>query len=343
MSDVSLRSSMFSLCNKIKKQEDLIPLRNLIYSLHSVPDGHPDMGRTDFGYIARHSHNQFYGYLFTDENVEQYKADTMFRNLTALSAEERYLIERGQATLNLFIERSLEEFRQVYPNLYYELNPYAKFKPIQKITVPSYVASEDMDKAVAAFKSSPAYKEIMSSSIAPVLKALSKNDSMMLIRTMSKELTGCLPGHISEDMKNYALRYATMAPTPETLLFHNSCLLVSLQEMLEVACQLIFTALLGDDLIILNNDNIISIEKNESNAINKYMSVLTQDGPIIQLCGVFGAIVLIDCDPSDNFHIHEFGKVLAETWSFHQDTGSTSKLTFTLLDEHLNPLCNLID
>lgn len=340
---MSLRNSMFSLCDKIKKQEDLIPLRNLIHSLHSVPDGQPDMGRTDFGYIARHSHNQFYGYLFTDENVELYIADTMFKNLTALSAEERHLIERGQATLNLFIEKCLDDVRQVYPNLYYELNPYAKFKPIQKSEALSYVALEDMNAAIGAFKTSPAYTGIMTSSIAPVLKTLSKKDSMMLIKTMSKELTEHSPANIPEDIKNYALKYATMAPTPETLLFHNSCLLVSLQEMLEVACQLLFTALLGDDLIILNNDNIISIEKNESNVVNKYMSVLIQEGPIIQLCGVLGAIVLIDCDPSDEYHIHEFGKVLGETWSFHQDTGSTTKLTFTILDEHLNPLCNLTD
>ena len=73
------------------------------------------------------------------------------------------------------------------------------------------------------------------------------------------------------------------------------------------------------------------------------MTVLVQ-GIIVQpIIGAVGNVLLIDCDPSADHHIHEFGFVYGETISHTRDTGGTSKLTFKILDEHLNPMSPLTE
>jgi hypothetical protein len=42
-----------------------------------------------------------------------------------------------------------------------------------------------------------------------------------------------------------------------------------LQKSLENACSLLYTALIGDDLHVFNNDNIFNIDKNYSNSLRK--------------------------------------------------------------------------
>lgn len=340
---MSLRSKVFSLCKEIQKDGSYVELRDLIHNLHVAPDGLEGFGRSDFGYVAKHGNSQFHGYLFTNENIETYRQDTAFKSLTALSPEERKIIERGHATLELLIHDCLSELIIKYPNMGKALNPYNKFKPIRKVSEEPYLTSEQLSGCVAAFKNSPAYKALMASPISSLLSSLSEGKCITLVAMMSKELTDKSPDDISEDIRTLAMRYYHTTKTPETLLFHASCLMVALKDMLWMACQLLFSSFVGGNIIVINNDNIIRIEKNVSSAVSKYMTVLVQGiiiGPII---GVAGNILLIDCDPSPDHHIHEFGFIHEATISHTRDTGGTSKLTFKILDAHLNSLSSLTE
>mgnify|MGYP000591628937 CR=1 FL=1 len=49
-------------------------------------------------------------------------------------------------------------------------------------------------------------------------------------------------------------------------------MLFALRKSLENACSLLFTALVGEELIVFSEDNIISIDKNYKNVINKSYS-----------------------------------------------------------------------
>ena len=334
---MSLRSKVFSLCKEIQKDDSYVELRALIHDLHVAPDGPEQWGRSDFGYISKHGNSQFYGYLFTDENIETYKQDTIFKALMPLSPEERRIIERGHATLELLIHECLSELVKKYPNMENALNPYSKFKPIREVSEQSYLPSSKMADCVIAFKSSPAYSMLMTSPIESLLSSLPGEECMRLVALMSKELTDKSPDDVSEDIRTLVMRYYHTAKTPETLLFHASCLMVALKDMLWTACQLLFSAFIGSDIVVINNDNIIRIEKNVSSAVGKYMTVLVQGIIVRPIVGAVGNVLLIDCDPNADHHIHDFGFVHAETISHTKDTGGTSKLTFKILDEHLNP------
>ena len=69
-------------------------------------------------------------------------------------------------------------------------------------------------------------------------------------------------------------------------------------------------------------------------------------GVLISHCGSdMGCIILIDCDPSDEKHIHEFGLITAETISFTREAGQTTKYSFTTIDKemiHIHPLTDAV-
>lgn len=259
---MSLRSNVFSLCKEIQKDDSYAELRALIRDLHVAPDGPEHLGRSDFGYISKHGNRQFYGYLFTDENIETYKQDTIFKSLTALSPEERRIIERGHATLELLIQECLAELVKKYPNMGNALNPYSKFKPIRKVSEQPYLSASKIAGCVIAFRSSPAYTMLMTSPIEAPLSSLPEQECTRLVALMSRELTDKSPDDLSEDIRTLAMRYYHTPKTPETLLFHASCLMVALKDMLWMTCQLLFSAFIGSDIVVINNDNIIRIEKN---------------------------------------------------------------------------------
>lgn len=333
-----LRNSIFSLCKRIQKEERYQSLRQLMHDLQVAPNPPADSGRSDFGYVARKSNNQFYGYLFTDEHIEEYKAMTIFKSLSSLHPNEKQLIAQGQASLNLFIDACLADLKGKYPHIALAVNPYARYKPIHPITEQSYLSPSDIAECVSAFKNSPAHGAIMNSPISALLTELSETEVMQIVGTMSKDISETSPDSISEDITTLSLRWKHAPQTPQTLLFYASCMMIALRDMLRTACQLLFVAFVGGDLLVINNENVFRIDARSSSCISKYMTVLVQGSFFSPITGGVGNVLLIDCDPFENEHIHEFGFLYSESISFSREMGATSKLTFVLLDEHLNSI-----
>ena len=59
----------------------------------------------------------------------------------------------------------------------------------------------------------------------------------------------------------------------EEILLAETLMIFALQKSLENACSLLYTALIGDDLRVFNNDNIFSIDKNYSNSLRKIIQL----------------------------------------------------------------------
>ena len=47
--------------------------------------------------------------------------------------------------------------------------------------------------------------------------------------------------------------------------------------------------------------------------------------------------MLVDCDPSPEYHMHEFGVIQSYSASFNGEMGDTSKVTMMVVDDLLNP------
>ena len=116
--------------------------------------------------------------------------------------------------------------------------------------------------------------------------------------------------------------------------------LLALREMLKNACHLLYSAILGLDLLVFDENSLINIEKNASNTIYKYKTILVQGIPISPYKEVVGDIILFTLN-ADRLRAHEFGFVRSITSNFSNNEGETSKISFCIVDDDLNPIFTL--
>ena len=341
---MSFRNEIFQLCKKIQKTDDTKLVSDLIRNLSIVKDGDEfNSSRAEFNQVAKHSQNQFYGYLYTNDHTEEYIS--VFPQIAPLSSEAVQLLSRAHATIMSLINGCLNDFKINFPNLYFRLNPYWKYKPINPKyeNANSFLNEADYQKAILAFKASTLYQKLYKSNINEVFEDFTDNDIHTMFAVFDQEMITCPIDQIPESIENFTQSLHTEYNNMSDILMAEIFLILALAKSLENACSLLFTALVGDDLIVLNNDNIISIDKHFSNSLRKIITISCNDIFLSESTNIAGDIALIDCSPYTNYHIHEFGLINAYTANFDQEMGQTSKFTIVAVDDSLNPMYLLTD
>ncbi len=346
----NFRSEVFKLCNSLQKNSVAKEIGTLIHDL-SVSVGNKQAGflkntlHGDFAYIAQHSHNQFQGYLFVDDNADTLELPSPFR-LEHLTEDERILIERGHITLKRFVNLCLKEIREKSKIVSEAINPYFLFKDVScNQLVKPLLSDDEMCSAVNAFKAGKVYKALIDSKFEYVFRKIDKSKMSVLVGTMEKEISKCFGEDISSDLREFSIKLMEKNKYEDAtdVMFSFVILMIALKESLGVACQLFYEAICGGDLIVLNNDNIINIENKSSNMICKRYKVLIQGMYISHISNSIGSVLLIDCDSTYGGHIHEFGMITEKTCSFTESMGNTTKYAFVILNEEMIYIYNMTE
>lgn len=335
----TFRSEIFKICKKLQKKDKSHEISSLIKDLTiTVEDTETgEIKRNkhgEFAYIAKHSNNQFHGYLFVDENIETINKLEPFR-VEKLSKEERENIEIGHRTLAKFIKLCLEDFELQSKSIAESISPYAMFK---KVTFDSsgemLLSDEEMKPAVEAFKKGVVYQTLIKSKLTTLFKKTPFEQLIALIDATGKEIQKSYDDFES-DIEQFSLIKTNGCEDIKDVTICISVLMFALKESLRMACNLFYEAICGDDLIVLNNDNIINIENTSSNRVVKRYKVLVQDIYHHIASDSMGSVLLIDCETSYGTKIHEFGMIVASTISFAGEMGCTTKYTFLAVNEEL--------
>lgn len=336
---MEFRNSVFGVCKELQKTSLKNDICSLITKLNCYREGQEELDRSTFGYYARKLKNQFYGYLFVDENK-----DNIFhlRDYVLLNKEERLLLRQGHKVLTDFIDYCLEDIKQLAPNVAKNINPYSRYSPIQQVPVDSKIDKYLLKQCASEFKNTKLYKQLLNSPMWKYIKKMTHENLEQLIGILDRDVLRSSLDIVPKDIEEFAYRMIGNSKSLEDILMLDSCIMLSLREMLSNACQLMYLALVGGDLVVLNNDNLISIDEQKWNSVYSYMTVLVQGIIINGNTELVGDIVLIDCEMGNGDRIHEFGRIQRETISYNCKYGDTTKLTFCLVDEVLNPISNLV-
>lgn len=342
----NFRGEVFKLCNILLNNEKAKAIGSLIYDL-SVSTENVQTGLTkhrlhgDFAYIAQHSNNQFQGYLFVDDNIDTLEFPIPFR-VEHLSRDERILIEQGHRTLIRFIEMCLEEINKESKVVAEAINPYFLFKNVKcSPSVISILTDEEMSSAVKAFKEGSTYKALIDSKFEYFFEKIDRSALQALIGTTEKEINMSFGEEIPSDLRDFSVRFMRAHKDITDIMLAFTILMYSLKESLRIACQLLYEAICGVNLQVINNDNIINIENQTSNTFYKEYKVLIQGILMSHTGRSVGSILLMDCDPSDKVHLHEFGMITSMTQNFTMDMGETTKFTFITVNEELINIHNI--
>jgi hypothetical protein len=346
---MNFRSEIFELCKVIQKKAETKEIKKLIHDLCVFVEKDSSSGvdmdtfsnRSDFGYISKHSSNQFYGFLYANEHIESYRE--LYPRIKRLEESEKKIIEQGHATVMALVDGCLQDVKKNYPVLYESINPYSKYKSIKTISEKSILCEDEIQNAINAFKNSKIYMKLFSSQIVEVFSDMTQDHREMLLGVMDRDIIRTPLDVVPEDIREFSIRILHKIKDVTDVIMAEAVLVLALRESLSAACQLLFVALVGEDLIVLDNNNIINIEKKHSNTLYNIMTVLVDDILLRYSTELPGDILLIDCDPSDNYHIHEFGIIRSSTISFNNETGQTTKVSFVTLDDDMNLLHNLTD
>lgn len=337
---MNFRNEIFQLCKKIQKNSDTNEISNLIHDFSIVKEGEDyNTKNCDFKQVASHSRNQFYGYLYTNEHTDEYL--TIFPHIRPLTTNEYKIIAKGHSTIIFLIEECISEFKERFPSIYFALHPYSKYKSIKPIDTPPILEPSDYNNAINSFKSSDLYQKLYNSNINVILNEFDNNHIGMMFSVLEKEIDNC-PLHIlPESINNFMKCIHTDYKDMPDIIMAEILLILGLRKALENASSLLFTALVGEDLIVLDNNNIITIDKNFSNILHKVFQISCNDIFLARADNTVGNILLIDCIPSEKNHIHEFGFITSYTATWSQEVGNTSKITAITVDDTLNPIYTL--
>lgn len=106
-----------------------------------------------------------------------------------------------------------------------------------------------------------------------LVEELKPEDIHTMFMVFEKEIVACPLDVVPESIKPLEKCLVTKFEKIEEILLAETLIIFSLQKSLENACSLLYTALIGDDLCVFNNDNIFNIDKNYSNSLRKVIQL----------------------------------------------------------------------
>lgn len=331
---------IFNLCKKIQKNKLTERFKTSTNFPSPSSNGLNEIYHSRCNYIqfAKNINKQFYGYLLIDENIDSFKISE-FDKIDHLKEDERLLFEQGHKTLVNLIELCVEDIRKK-SNVFAEaINPYFISKEINlRKDVQPLLDESDYSDIVNAFKSGKVYHALYNSDFELLFDQFSLSNMKAVMKSITDEMILCYNNDIPKNISNLSLRLESKRVIPQDVLFMYSLLLYSLQESLHIACQLLFEAMSGGDLIVLDNNKIFDIDPTTGVQVCKHYKLSIQDALFAIMYNPVGKMVLIDCDVDDQTHLHEFGMIIQTSTQLFGEYGETSKISLIAIDDEANPI-----
>lgn len=338
----NFRTEVFKLCNILRKKSASNEIRDLIRGMSVIVDNKETL-HGNLAYIAKHSNNEFHGYIFVDDNIEVQQFPPFFK-LEHLSSRERQLLEQGHKTLTRLVDLCLSDVAGKSKIVADSLNPYFLYKDVNtsKDTA-SILSDEELMPAVTAFKDGKTYKALMDSDFEKLFKQIDIDRMHGLIHVMESEINQSLGEDVKKDLSDFSMKLHTKLNDITDVMFAFLIMILALRTSLKLCCRLLYRAICDVELLVLNDDNIINIEKRSITIVSEFYKVLTQEMFIDYTGSEMGSILLIDCNPTTDSHIHEFGMLIACTTTFAGEFGPSAKYSFITVNDELIHIHKLVE
>lgn len=338
------RSAVFEACKLLDNDDRFSTIRDTMYSLRFCKDTEYDPKR-DIACNGLRINEEFYGILLAFE-----KGFTSIPNPkiseNRLSTDEKKTLYFGNSFLTAFVDECLNEITEIAPDVAKAIHPYGFLTPIDQYQCEEKVDIAVLQPAITAFKETSIYKYLMESNVLLYFKPIPKDTVFQLMMVLERDIINNPRGSTIDDILALKVREKGYKPNmhvPTVDALHIiSFKLLALKQMLANALKLLFGSIVGEKLIVINEDNLINIEKDTSDVIYTYKTVLLQGCLFTPFSEIIKSIVLLHIK-NEKVNLHEFGLVRSVTENFISVDGETTKLTFCIVDEDLNPLYSLTE
>ncbi|MBR3224425.1 MAG: hypothetical protein IKF78_03795 [Atopobiaceae bacterium] len=345
----NFKSAVFSLCKKLASHPKSREIRALVHDVSVMVEAEGELGRFtkpshgDLVQVAEFEGHQFLGFLLADTHAERYNSVPQI-HVSGFDIDERQLMETAHATLALFVDCCIGDLREKYPKASALLDPYAQYEnSLGRIRVNPFLNRGDFAECAATFKGGRLYQELMSSDVLQIVESAAPDTIFGLSGMLNKQFMENLD-YTSDETHKYLRRIAVATKfSAEDFLMASCCYCHALRLSLELALQMFFDAILGSNIAVMDDSNVIKIEDHASDMVYEKYIVLVQ-GVASGLGGsAVGGIALLTCSPPERPHVKEFGVMVALIETFESEFGETAKITMVTVNEELNRLHRMTD
>ena len=341
---MAFRNRMFEFCNLLKDSELRHEISKTIKSISKTKDD-GDIYQSTIPMALGSQRLQFFGYLLIDEKIdEEIKQEQIFKNIKHLTAEERNIMEIGHMLILSFIDKALEDIKNFSKTIARVIHPYYgydKLRFFDKNIKDIPIKESDLEKYTRSFRMSSLSRAIKSSQEWNFIKELSEDELYGLLEVIKRDINKVAFKDVPEFLREFSLKKFSGQGDSTQLMMEQILTLFAIRETIELAIQMIFTTLCGKDLIVFDNDNIITIDEDFSNTMTEGLTIFSVDS-IMGLDRIVGNLALVTCSQGEDFKIKKFGRIDEVKVNFLHEEGDTLKCKIRVIDENLNPYFNLM-
>lgn len=317
-------------------------VRENINSNNNVEIGRKFDGKSLFFSATNETFNHFYGVLLLNNEVENGKvSDVMFKGATTFSDEEKSVYLHGNKILMYAFNEIRKEIDFLPISYQLLLNPYASLRTYNQ--EPIKLADTNFDYSLfnelgSAFKNTKLIKNVKTTFLASgkKLKSFSVNQILQLTKKIEDEVTGYGFDGYSPEMAKLSIKRKEGGMSDVDKVTDFFCCYFFLKDSIATMMNTFFSALIGHDLSIISEENIINITNDFGNLIKKGRSFLLTDFDL-RVAPRVGNLALMSYEiKKSNATFKDFGFVCSTTHSFLGDSGGTISCSIQLVDEDLN-------
>jgi len=333
---MNIKTETYNICKEIKKIELRNQIKDLINELNisSKQNKGASNDRSEYGYIARKQNAQFMGYLIVDEKREEIEKDSPSK-VPEIELEEKELLKKAHYIIKYLNEKLTHSIVERVPNLKLTLNPYSQFSYQEySLDITQIINISTFDSLIEAVSNCNVIKNIDNTSNKLIQNISSKN-YLGLVLAFIKRIERYGVHNTPEDFKDLNFK----EDSPEYILNKLLFSLMSFRKILENIDQLIYQAFFMDKIVVLNDNNIINILKNNTHMIGQGLTILIQ--PIArEIFANLGDLILV----KHNFsNINKLCVVEGENISINMELGNQIEFKLRTVDDNLNPYFGLIN
>lgn len=332
---ISKKLSKMDICNSLKEMRKNINNSN-------IEVGQKVDGKQFFFTSTKENINHFYGVLLLNSEVENGTvSNKLFENSSTLSAKEKYLYSYGNKIL-LYAFNEIRMKLDFLPISYQlALNPYVTlrtFKPDPLDLSDTDFDCSIFDELSYSFKNTKLLKEVKKTFLASdnILASIPINQILQFTKKIEDEVAaygfdGYPPNMSKLSLKRKEGRMSEIEKVTDFFYCY-----FFLKESIATMMNTFFSALIGLELSIVSEENIINITNDFGNLVKKGRSFLLTNFNS-KIAPRVGNLALMSYEiKKNNQSYKDFGVVCETTYSLVGDSGGTINCSIQLVDEDLN-------
>lgn len=333
---MSILPAVYKLTRSIQCTDLRQRLHQLIHGLMgSTSTGQFQQDRSMFGYLGRKRRRQFLGFLEVDNLRSQEEARALPFTIPPLEDEERSLLHLAHRHLLALNQACLVGLDSMVAEL---ANPYAITSELSPLAPSEFqlFSQQEVSTVVEGFRQHPAY-QVLERLSKDVIRSVPAVQIQQAVLQFTHRIRQAGVDHVPSD---FEVLHFPVRNSPQYVITQLLIAVMCLRESIFNLDQLVYQAVVNDQLNALTEDNIVNLRTISHLIGNGYIVECQPTGK--ELISDVGELILLKASIGGNHDINQLCCIEKKHTQISMETGTIITFGLRGIDEYLNPFRELL-